>query len=119
MGGRGRAARCTQLLTVDVGNVKNPQRRILGARIAYGQSAWAAAAADDATPSHYTLSARVTFLHVADGATVEVRILRCRSWPARQQGGEAAWRRGSIPTHSEFARGGAAGATAAVGVTMG
>jgi len=62
-----------QILTVDVGNVLNPQRKILGARVRYLSRDWLAPAPDKSlTSGYYPITARVTFLKMKDGGSVEV-----------------------------------------------
>lgn len=59
-----------QVLTARIGNVKNPQQKIVGARITYGVANWLAPM--ETTEAYYTISSTVSFLQVADGGTVDV-----------------------------------------------
>jgi len=61
-----------QFLTADVGNVKNPQRKIIGARIEYGKTSWSAMYPDDNTRAHYSLATSVSFIRLEEGGSIEV-----------------------------------------------
>lgn len=59
-----------QVLTASVGNVKNPQQKIIGARIRFGSVSWLAP--QQGNDAYYTLTSTVSFLELPDGGSVEV-----------------------------------------------
>jgi len=63
-----------QILTADTGNVRNPQRKILGARVVYETANWLARvkAMGEASHATYSIRSSVSFLNILDGGTVEV-----------------------------------------------
>ncbi|EKX42989.1 hypothetical protein GUITHDRAFT_153414, partial [Guillardia theta CCMP2712] len=61
-----------EVLTADEGSLRNPQQKIIGARIVYGQSLWIAQQPDDSKPNLYTITTTVSFLKIANGGAVEV-----------------------------------------------
>jgi len=61
-----------EILTADEGSLRNPQQKIIGARVVYGQSMWMAQEFDDSKPNLYTITATVSFLKIANGGAVEV-----------------------------------------------
>jgi len=58
-----------QILTARLGHVANPQEKIIGARVTYGNAVWLAPQEQEA--AYYSISASVSFLHLPDGASIE------------------------------------------------
>ena len=59
-----------QVLTAQIGNIRNPQQKIIGSRISYGSSSWLAP--QERSDGYYTIRSTVSFLQLPDGGSIEV-----------------------------------------------
>jgi len=59
-----------QVLTAQIGNIRNPQQKIIGSRISYGSSSWLAP--QERPDGYYTIRSTVSFLQLPDGGSIEV-----------------------------------------------
>lgn len=59
-----------QVLTASIGNIRNPQQKIIGARISFGSVSWLAP--QQGQDAYYTLRSTVSFLQIPDGGSIEV-----------------------------------------------